>query len=141
MSKLTWIYLRLQISTNISVWEYCWSSPKLPFSHLNSHLLDPVNKLELNWMGNLLYLGNNLLDEGRSWNISGFNTCQLFVLLWSFLQKLRSFDSVLWQFYGIRMLIFLIGTGDSRRCFMENQTVVKMKSSATSAKLLTVSLR
>lgn len=117
-------------------WNACWSSPKLPSSHLDSHLLDPVKNWELNWMGNLLYLGNNLLDEWRFWINFGFSAYQLFVLLWSFLQELMSCDSIVWHFYGIRMLIFFIDVGNSRHCFMENQTVVKMKSSATSAQLL-----
>jgi len=49
---------------------------------------------------------------------------------------LTSLDNVTWHFYGIWIFICLTDIGNTRHSFMENQTVVKTKSSATSAKLL-----
>lgn len=128
-SHLTLFYLRLQINTNSSVWECQFQKP--PAGLFPSWCSSPWSCEKIcapNWIRKLLCP----ISEGLEISF-GVCTCQLSVLL---VMLLTSLGNVTWHFYGIGVFICLRGIGNSRHSFMENQTVVKMKNSATSAKLL-----
>lgn len=126
---LTLFYLRLQINAISSLWECQFH--KLPPGLFPAWCSSPWSCEKVcapNWTRKLLCL----IIEGLEISFD-VCTCQLSVVL---VMLLTGLDNVTWHFYGIWVFICLRNIGNTRHSFMENQTVVKIKNSATRAKLL-----
>lgn len=134
---LTLFYLRLQMNTNSD--KYKFLSVGMPISQAPTCLIPTclIPTLMLfslvRWKGLCTKLDQETAfpDHWRSWN--QFWCVYMSVVL---VMLLAGLGNVTRHFYGIWAFICLRDIGNTRHSFMENQTVVKIKNPATTAKLL-----